>query len=364
MSLLWMDGFDHYGAGADGPLAMLDGVYAEVDNNLTTAVTHARTGTYSAVCGSGAGQAGSMRRIFGEAKASAGVGFALWPEEIPAINDSCYLVAFCDTGNVGQVIFILQSTGKVSAYRCTGTNVAIGTLLAESADGAIVASAFQHFEAAVTVSQTAGTVEARVNGVTVLSASGLDTAATANVETSQVRVHGRLGASTVVMHIDDLFAWDTAGAQNNYFLGDRRVRTFFPNADTAVADWSLTGAAAGYDCINDAAPDEDTTYLSAVPLVGSPVTPLVSEFGLENPPSTIGAVAAVQTYVRARKTQAGDGDMQVSMLSGSSASAGADRPLTEQYTYWTDVHELNPDTGTPWNESSLTSAKIRLSRTA
>lgn len=362
MAVLWMDGFDHYGVDEDN---LLDGVYAERNANIAIDTVHVRTGTYSLRCATSVGTAGAVRRIFGAAKTTAGVGYAAWVDNLPVLNNKTYLMAFCDTGNNGQVAIILQSTGKVSAYRCTGTNVALAALLAESADGAVVAGAFQHIEAKVTVGDgTAGAVEVRVNGVTVVSASGVDTAATGNVETSQVRIHGTVDAATppVQIHIDDLFAWDSTGAQNTDFLGDRRVRTFFPNADTAVADWSLVGAVAGYDCINEAAPDEDTTYLLAAPLTGSPVTHLRSEFGLEDAPATIGAIAAVQTYLRARKTEAGTASVRTSMVSGISASDGSLKAITEQYTYWTDMHELNPDTGTPWSQASFNAAKVRVAR--
>lgn len=363
MAVLWMEGFGVYG---EDETNMVDGVWASVAGVLST--THARTGTYALRNGANS-DTNQNRRILGAAKTTCGTGFALWVDALPADNNQFGLIVFCDTGNLPQLYIVLQSTGKLSAYRGDAINN-VAALLGETADGVIVAGAFQHVECKATFNNSTGAVELRVNGVTRLSLTGVDTVASANSECSQIRYVNGIGGSGstglpggVFSYIDDVFAWDTSGAQNTDFQGDRRVRTFFPAADTAAADWSLFGAANGYACIDEVTPDEDTTYIEAAPLVGSPPTELVSEFGMEDPPATIGAISAVQTIVRARKTEAGDCSIQVSALSGSSASDGTERAITEQYTYWSDIHELNPDTGTPWNESTLTSAKLRITRT-
>lgn len=360
MALLWMDGFDHYGSGAAGRLAMLDGVWAEISSNWTPTATNSRTGT-AALRGSSFTGAQVIRRVLGGAKTVVGVGGAFYLNVLPAANLAVKLCDFRDAANAIQVIIFVDSTGTVSAYRGDGV-----TLLGTSASPAVVASAYQHAECKVVFSQTVGSVEVRINGVTVLSLTGQDTVASALVECSQVSVFGTKNTPTNVLtlDIDDVFAWDDSGTLNNDFLGDRRVRTLFPDADTATEDWVATGATDGFDCIHDAAPDNETTYISAAPLTGSPPTPLTSIYGLQDPPAGAGAIAAVQTYVRMRKTEAGVTDVQVSMLSSGDESAGADHAITEAYTYWMDVHELNPNTGTVWSEASLSAAQLQIKRTA
>lgn len=356
MALLWMDGFDHYGSTI---APMTDGAWAEVGAGYSLSSSNPRTGAYGVQRDGTSG--GEARRILGGAKTTVGLGAAMHISALPSSNDRYVIFSFRDTNNDPQVQIVLESTGKVAAYR----GPAVGAvLLGVSASPVVVAAAYQHVEAKVAFSNSAGAVEVRVNGVTVLNLSSVDTVATANVECSQVGMFHNFNSNmSCTTSFDDVFAWDTSGAQNTDFLGDRRVRTFYPDGDTATAGWSPVGAATGYDCINDTSPDDDTTYISAAPLVGSPPTELVSEFTLQDAPAGIGAIAAVQTYVRARKTQAGDANIEVGMVSGSSVSAGAGRAITEQYTYWMDVHELNPDTGTPWNEATLTASKVRITRT-
>lgn len=371
MSLLWIDGFDHYTPGAADVSGMLDGAYAQCTNSQNVNSTRARTGAYSLRCAF-ANYVTSARRIFGAAKTTIGLGAGFWFDSLPSSADNYPIFTLCDTNNIPQLYLVLQTTGRLTIHRSNGSGGQFSELAATlggTGDGVIVAGAFQHIEMMAVAGQTDGAVEVRANGVTVISAASVDTVASSLVEFSQMRLCAGIGSNpglladgTDYAYVDDLFAWDSNGTRNNDFLGDRRVRLLLPNADTAVADWSLSGAASGYDCINDSAPDGDSTYIAAADLGGGPAA--VSEFGLQDPPATIGAVAGVMTVARVKKVDPGVANVQTSMLSGASASDGADRPITSAYTYYHDMMELDPDTGTAWTESSLAAAKIRIARTA
>jgi hypothetical protein len=209
-------------------------------------------------------------------------------------------------------------------------------------------------------------VEVRVNSVTVLSLSGIDTVATALVECSQVGIscgnHG--GATTahgVTSDVDDIFCYDDTGSFNNAFIGDRRVLTLFPDADTVQADWTVVGSANGFDAINQTTPDGDTTYLSAG-IPGSP-TP-TSEFGMDNLPAGVSAISGVVLVNMSRKTEAGIANVQMSVISGASESAGTDKPMTEIYTYRQDVFETDPASAAPFTPSEVDALFIKADRTA
>lgn len=353
MALIFMDGFDHYGSSAAGRAAMLDGVYAEVSAGADgPSNVQVRTGTLSMRI---AASSSVVRRILGSAKTGkVGQGAVFFKESLPTLNARAGLFDWRDNANTLQVSVVVQTTGAIAAYRGRADT---GVLLGQSADGVFVASAFQHVEAAVLISDTVGTVEVRINGVTVLSLTGQDTRA-GLAESSQVSIGTGFGSGLGgVLHADDYFCWDDAGTENNDFLGDRRVRTLFPNGNTASAGWTAVGAASGYLCIDEAAPNDETDYLEAT----GGTTP-TSEFDFEDLPA-VGAVSAVQTYVRMRKTNAGTANAQVSLVSGASVDAGTDRAITEVYTYYADVSELDPATGVPWTQSSVNSAKLRIART-
>lgn len=355
MALLWCDSFDHYGTLA----RLTDGVYAEVNIGCSLQNTGARTGTYCIRQGGNAFNSAvqsNFRRVFGGPKTVVGVAAAFFYAALPTLNNGQRIFQFMDAANLTQISVCLQSTGIIEVFRGDMT-----TSLGATATPAITANAYQHVECMVLFSQTVGTVEIRVNGVTVLSLSGKDTCATANVESSQIYIGGGFPAGSLTFGqtiFDDLFAWDDTGSYNNTFIGDRRVITLFPDSNTATADWTAVGAASGYECIDEANPNDDTDYISAA-TVGN-----VSQFGLQNLPSGISIVSAVVMVERARKTEAGLANTKISLVSGGSSVAGADKPLTEIYTYRQDVFPINPATAAPFTAAEVDALNFKVERTA
>lgn len=346
MALLWCDGFDHYGINGN----LTEGAWASVSANMLSSL-NPRTGIYHIRGGGGA----SMRRVLGGAKTTVGSGAAFYFNNLPNLNAECTLIDFRDATNSPQIQIVVQSTGTIAVYRGNKT-----TLLGTSSTPVVTAESYQHVECMVFISDSVGTVEVRVNGVTAVSLSGIDTAQTANIECSQI-IYAAVGNATMTIDMDDLFTYDGSGSYNNTFIGDRRVLTLFPNADTAQADWTIVGAASGYQTIDDTTPDGDSTYIAAT-TSGSPG--VISEFGLENLPSGISAISGVMLVGMMRKTEAGTANVQMSIVSGSFESHGTDRPVTEIYTYYGDVFETDPNTAAPFIPAAVDSLLIKVERTA
>lgn len=358
MALLWADSFDFYGVIGN----LTEGVYAEV-NSVTLMTANPRTGTHHIRISSGTTVSSSLfRRVLGGAKTTVGVAGAFYYVTLPALNARCKVFDFRDAANAVQITIVVQSTGTISAYRGTGA----GTLLGTSASPVVSAETYQHIEAVVFFSQTVGTIEVRVNGVTVLSLSGIDTVFTSLVECSQVSIGGVTDISpstsgTPQTDIDDIFCYDDTGSFNNSFIGDRRVITLYPNANTIQADWTPVGAASGYECIDEVSPDGDTTYITAS-TPGSPGP--ISEFGITNLPAGISAISGVVVIGMARKTEAGIADTQWSVISGASETAGTVRQMTEIYTYRQDVFETDPASAAPFTPSEVDALLIKVERIA
>jgi len=352
MALLWCDSFDHYGTTT---AKMLNGAYADIAAGVSLVTTNVRTGTYSMRVTANGPSSNIVRRVLGGPKTTVGLGMALWIPSLPPGNNEQKIFSWADATNTTQLVLFLQSTGVLEVKRGGSTSLGV------TASPVIVSNAFQHIEALVTFSQTVGTVEVRVNGVTVLSLTGQDTCNTALTECSQVNICGSYsgsGFSSTDCYVDDLFCYDDTTSYNNTFIGDRRVLTLFPDANTATADWTAVGAASGYLCIDEANPNEDTDYITAA-TVG-----LVSQFGLQNLPGGISVVNAVVMVERARKTEAGTANTQVSIVSGASTANGADKPLTEVYTYRQDVFQTDPATAAPFTPSGVDSLQFKVARTA
>lgn len=361
MAILWMDGFDHYGTGSAGVTKMLDGVWAE-HNNSTIDTSRSRTGIASLKLIAGyqnTGQ-GSRRAFPGNTKSVVGVGYAMWMDKLPDYNYSQQLFVISNTSNQARIAISMDTTGRATVHQ----GPVSGPVLYTAGAPTFIAGAWQFIEARFDV---AGAVELRVNGVSIFSLSGLAMANTGNF--AQVTVGPRsmiVGGSTYKgenFWIDDLFSWDNSGSYNNDFVGDRRVRAYYPDSDTAVAGMTPFGQAYGYQCIDETVPNDETDYLLSATPTGVPPTPIVSEFGIQPIDIEVAGISAVQTYTRMRKTDAGDCNIQVGMVSGASVANGVDRPITTQWTYWQDVLEFDPATGAPWTKAALDAAKLRIART-
>jgi hypothetical protein len=202
-----------------------------------------------------------------------------------------------------------------------------------------------------------------VNGVEVLSVSGVQTADGSSAEEcSQIAFPGRSTTYitnafyTSQIHWDDIYVYDTSGSYNNDWMGDRRVRQLLPSADTAQADW--TGS---YTDVDDSDPDDDTTYISAA-APGSPAE-FTSEFDLPNLTGTDGDVAAVVVKSRLLKTYAGQAEYQAGLVSGASESRGTVRPATTtNYVYHEDVFETDPSSGVAFTPSDVNGLKLQVNR--
>jgi hypothetical protein len=248
MALLGCDGFDHYGVIGN----LTEGAWAEVTTGggaITLVTTNPRTGTHHLRFATSSAVR-TARRVLGGPKTTVGIACVLYMSQLPSSNAAFVIYDFRDAANAFQVSIVVQSTGTISAYRGTKDGVLLGT----SASPAVTAEAYQHIETIVFFSQTVGTVEVRVNGVTVLSLTGQDTVASSLVECSQIgfvcgNSNGAGTAHGVLSDLDDVFWYDETGSFNNSFLGDRRVLTLFPDADTVQADWTAVGAANGFDAI-------------------------------------------------------------------------------------------------------------------
>lgn len=365
MALLWCDGFDHYG---NDETNLTDGPWAEIGGVHTLSTARPRTGTHSMRYTPTTVGFGIARRVFGAALTTAGASMAFYTPNLPSTNDLMALLRFRDAANADQVSIILQTTGAVAVYR---GNASSGTLLATSTD-LVTADSWNHLEAKVTIADAGspgGAVEVRLNNVTIIDISGIDTQNTGNAETSQVCFLGKVSSGLLfgvsAIDWDDVFAWDTSGSQNNDFLGDQQVLTLFPNQDTAQADWTQNTGATEVSAIDEADPDDDTTYVAAT------AAAQVSEYELDDLPATVSAISAIQLTGRMKKTDAGTARVQQSLVSSAVGSPpapaefnGSDRNITTEYTYWPDISETDPATGAPWARAAVNSAKYKIERTA
>lgn len=364
MAIIWADNFDNYGTTVAN---MLDGIYAEAGVTLIADPDAGSSGNVIRLTRSTTDTGAPfldisvLRKIYNSGLTTAGGSFRYYTPTLPNNNNQLVGFRLSDSNNVPHISVRLLTTGALEVtrgeYAPTNLSGTPGTIIGTSS-AVITTSAWNHIEWKVVLSDTVGTVELRVNGVSVLSLTGQDTinaAAPGTIDQVSLTSGVTTGSQPVFDYFKDLILWDTTGTQNNDFLGTNHVYSLLPDADSTLT-WTPSTGLTGFNLIDETDPN-DADFISA-----ADPPPAQSEFTLTNLPPDIVGVKALIPVVRARKIDGGDGSIQVG-VKGTLTDLGADRPITSAFTYWWDVSELSPDTGVAWTPVEVDAVKLTINRT-
>ena len=268
--------------------------------------------------------------------------FTLWPSS--------------DSG----VLFNLSvnSDGSLTAASPNG-----GGTFGTSAVGVITAGSYQHVEAKVTLGATGGAVQVRVDGVTVLNLSGLSGVGnTGASDYTASRVYLLYQVTSGSWRVAYPMAWDTTGSFNNTFLGPKVSYAITVDSDGTPTDWTIIGSSTtSYGAVDNIPTDGNTSCLEAT-AVGN-----ITEMGLGTVNPLLTGITALTLVTTERQTTAAASRVQVSLKSGSTYAAGADRaPSYPNFTTYYDLFEqdpANPGAGT-LTPTSISAMSIKLERTA
>lgn len=359
MSIVHMDNFSIYGGNLG---LMLNGIYAEVGDNgglgggiaLAADPDGVSPGNVLTLFGTygGLSNYSRIRYVLPNNVDVCGMAARFWLNNLPASEDNkLCLFQFRDVGNGAMISITVDTTGRLRIRRFNFD----GSILATTTSPVITANAWWHIECKFVIG-TVGSVELRVEGVTVLTFNanyGPD-------QVSQVAIANDPTSTSFSdqFYVKDWVIWNNLGTYNTNFVGSVLVKTLVPNSDFAL-NWATTPAGRTGASILDNIPPNDGEYITA----GFPSIPAAYQGDLTDLPANISSVKALQTFVRAAKADGGDGSLQVSMISGASTAAGANRPITTAFTYWRDVFETDPATSLPWLPGAVNSARIKIDRT-
>lgn len=357
--LRWCDGFEHYGALA----RMTEGIgggaaWSQTDTGWTLATASPATDAYHMRLTETTATTRILRRIFGVAKQVVGVGFRFQVDELPAQEGSLanhgalVLCEFRDVSNVPHIAIVLGTDGAVIALRgaivAGATPVGSATLLGRS-DPCVAPGGYHHFEVKAKIANSGGYIEVRINQVTKLNLTGIDTQDTGNASAAQFVVGQSAGAGAPeygIFDMDDPFVWDddASDAENTIvdFVGDKGAYWLPANADTATADFAKTGSATSYGAI-DEVPPSGTDYLSTSSTTARTIV------GVTSLPGNISEVIAFQGVGYMRKEESGAVTMRLGIVSNGDEAYGPDDDPSTAYAYMRPaVKTIDPDTGVPW----------------
>lgn len=256
--------------------------------------------------------------------------------------------------NAGQVsLNFLAASGVITLY--SGSNLyGGGTAIAASATNAINLSNWNFVEVGAKIAATGGFVIVQVNGTQVLNWSG-NTQTTANASFGGVLMGPSPGSGQPAsnVQIDDFRINDTTTGPGSFpcngFLGDLRVATLFPAANSAVSWTPLANT--NWQEVSETAFDGDTSYNSSA-VVGNAdlftVAPVPTG-------STIIGVSVIGAY---RNEDASAHTLAQQISAGGTIHAGAVQSLTQVYQFLSDVFPINPTSGVSWTVADVNAMLI------
>ena len=231
MTVLVIDGFEHYGTGANGQASMLNGPWAEVGTSATPEIPTfgARTGTVAMNLSVAAGS-GIIRRSLAANETTLFITQAMYFESLPAASERAMAFQIRSGANAVLYTAFVQPNGAISFN--TGVST---TVLATTAANAVKAGTWQQYEFRVVLNAGAGQFEAKVDSISLVNASGLN-----NAGPCGIIAWGWNGSTTPLQwYLDDLVVNNASGTFNTGFLGSVRVATLYPVSDyTTFNGWT------------------------------------------------------------------------------------------------------------------------------
>ena len=188
------------------------------------------------------------------------------------------------------------------------------------------------------------------DGVLLVEAENADTRGQAGTDLVElIRFIGNNGGGTSdgpnIWSIDDIYLLDDSTR-----LGQCRVSTLLPNADTGDADWTPLGAGSHFAEVDD--DNADTSYIA------SDTAGDLDMFDAQDLSFTPQTAHAVQISWRARKDDAATREVRARIRSDAATADSATRTLTSSYLYYHDVFEEDPDAARPWTGAAVAAMAI------
>jgi hypothetical protein len=340
MSLLFIDGFDHY-ATAD-----ITKKWNSVGGSPSINATGGRRGSG---CFRVTSNNFNTTKTFAASSAVV-AGFAYTNSTLIAT----IIAALLDAGTV-QVNLHQNADGTLSVTR-NGAALTNGT-----STNAISAGTYYYIEWKMSIANSIGanTCKVRVNGVDWITvATGQDTQNTANATCNQLRI-GIVGAAGGTHDWDDLYLLDLTGpGPDNDFLGDVRIDTIYPNADGNYSQFTPSTGTDHYALVDETTPN--TTDYNDGDTVGDRdsyafgnLTALTSQ-----------TVYGVQVNAAILKDDAGAKSASTFARSGATNTDGASAALSTSQAYISQIYTTDPNGGGAWTESAVNAAEFGVRVTA
>lgn len=185
-------------------------------------------------------------------------------------------------------------------------------------------------------SATVGTVDVWFNGANVLSLTGVNTT---SGSAGEMDFSGGFKMSDLMLQASNT-ASDTP-------IGDSAVTLILPTGPGSNSGFTPTGAASNWQAVDDAPPDDDTSYDSSA-VVGTKDSYAMADLG-----ASVSTVYGVVAKLTARKTDAGTRSVAPLLHIGGTDYVGTGQNPGTSYGGFSQVYNTNPATSAAWTVADV-----------
>jgi hypothetical protein len=349
MALLWLDGFDVYGNTDDAaasPVDVMRNKYQQSEERI-----YVYTGRHA--------------------------GFAIvsywsgntWIQTPSLTSDNTLIIGFSmycpDPHNAGEIFqlrspynFVSQSTGGLSLSINADRSLTVKrgvTTLSSSAAGVIPLADWCYLELKLTCDNSSGSYVVRIDGVDVLSDTGVDTQHSTDAFYDTVRFSGALASTTPLkgMRIDDFWVCDSTGAAplNNFQGPGTKIATIHPDGDGDSTNWTPSTGNTNYNLV-------DEPVFVEGDYVETAITNDTDLYTYESP-SDIHDVKAVQVVTEALATEPNEWTLETMVKHNPTVDSDGGQMLgSSEWRGLVRIMETNPVTTVNWTEADIAALQI------
>lgn len=315
MGVIFMDGFDV------GDFAMKWNV-ADATSSSTTRFNVGKSVGFSG--------AGALKKYI-PATSAVYVGFAAYASSSPLAVQASYpaLVSlYSDSGATTHLSLRPNTTTSMGLF--LGSSTLLGSFTFPTLT-------WRYVEIYATIHDTTGAYTVKVDGITVLSATNVDTRnGGTSVDIDAVQISRADNSSFI---IDDFYISDSN------FMGEIRIQTLVPSAAGSSTQLTATGGA-NYANVADI-PDSTATYNASTTIGNKDL------YTLSDLVASTATVKVIQVNTHIRKDDAGDAFIKAKVKSGSTEVSGATVALSASTAWHGDLWETDPNTSAAWTVSAV-----------
>lgn len=338
MALLWLEGFETYGASSGSAPTNIATDYTVNGSTTNTILFTGRVGNLGLKINNAVGGSSIAPPTFGNV-ASWVIGFGFRP------GDNLVDTRICSwyDGSTEQFTLRMTSGGELEVYRGSSS-----LLAASSGAVGLATNSWCYIEIKLTIGNS-GSYDVHLNGVSVLADATEDTQQTSNAYAQTIRFWGvfnaTIGNRTA---FDDIYIADQTAGEVDDFVGQHKVVTFFPSSAGNDTDFTPS-AGNNWECVDDNPYDGDTSY------VESGTSGHRDTYNFTD--ATLTDILGVQMSVIARETDASPFSLKLVCESDGTADDGSGVAIgSTSYVNRRRVLEHDPDTSAAWGTVALNSA--------